>query len=610
MRVKNKLKPMLQSPLIGVLTSILIVFMSNYYLQLSQNSWSFRLATKFAFSWHTEKFLLGTLVLLMFNLFIVALCGSFLAGNLFYGIGMTLLGIANAMKMSYRMEPIYPDDLKMIVEWNMLRDILGWGLFLVFIILVMGIILLFGYAFYRSLKLPSFWQKIRIVTLLVTAMFLYYAGQFNQPNNLLKKAYDRTALWIPYSQKMNYYNVGFMGGFLFNLNVEGMTQPDGYSKAAVEEIMSKYDKKAEAANQAKGEEEQPNVVYIMSESFSDPMRLDGIEFNADPLKDYRDVASQGLYSGQMLSQNYGGGTANIEFEALTGFSMELLNPQMTTPYTMMVSKEASFPSLVSTLKAQNYQTTAIHPYNTSMYKRKDVYHTFGFDQFLDEKTMKYQETLSKGGYISDESAFAEVLDLLSEDPSQPQFVHLVTMQTHMPYTNKYSDSAYQLVDDNNKGNGIENYAQDIAYTSKALLTLMGEISELDRPTVVVFWGDHLPSIYSDQVLEENEDVTAHLTEYFVYDSREDSPTIKQTVSPFYFPSLVGESSGIQTTGFMSLLKDMQTFLPAFEKDSYLYQQQWEKEIKLTQEEQEVFNDYQLVQYDIVSGEKYSKDFFN
>ncbi|NSN53402.1 sulfatase-like hydrolase/transferase, partial [Enterococcus faecalis] len=174
-------------------------------------------------------------------------------------------------------------------------------------------------------------------------------------------------------------NTGFIGGFLYNLKVEAMDQPKGYSKEAISEITQKYQKLAEAKTVPSNE--QPNIVFVMSESFSNPDHLKGLSIIGNPLADYQQIADK-TYSGQMLSQNYGGGTANIEFEALTSFSMELMNAQMTTPYTMMIPKMTELPSIVSLLKEQKYQTTAIHPYNTSMYKRKDVYKILGFDQFI------------------------------------------------------------------------------------------------------------------------------------------------------------------------------------------------------------------------------------
>lgn len=134
-----------------------------------------------------------------------------------------------------------------------------------------------------------------------------------------------------------------------------------------------------------------------------------MEITGDPLADYYAVADQ-TYSGQIFLKIMVG-TANIEFEALTGFSMGLFNAQLTTPYTMLVPKMNQLPSIVSTLKDQNYHTTAIHPYNTSMYKRKDVYEVLGFDEFISENTMTYTDTIEDNPYISDASAYQEVMDL-------------------------------------------------------------------------------------------------------------------------------------------------------------------------------------------------------
>ncbi|MGO3732109.1 MAG: LTA synthase family protein [Vagococcus sp.] len=592
---------------VKVLLSLAIVLISNYYLQLSQNEGSFDLATKFAFSWHTEKFLLGSLVLLIVNGFMVSLSGSFLVGTLFYVVSIVFLGIANYMKMSYRMEPIYPDDLKMLVQWTMLKDILGTPLFVFSLLLMCTMIAWLAYSMYHSIHLPKKQQRYRVITLVATIGLLGYVGQFNRPNNLLRQSFDRTALWISYSQKMNYYNTGFMGGFLFNLKVEGMDKPLGYSKQKIDDIVTDYEKRAIDVNRKKETEEQPNIVYIMSESFSDPTHLNGIELAKDPLSSYKEVAEKSVKSGQMLSQNYGGGTANIEFEALTGMSMALLNSQMTTPYTMMLPKQSTFPSVVSNLKKQGYETTAIHPYNTSMYKRKDVYQTFGFDTFLDETTMTYKEKLSKNGFISDESAFRTLLDILN-DSSQPQFVHLVTMQTHMPYNTKYTDSPYSLVNmEENKS--IQNYAQDIAYTSDSLKRFVMRLNQLDRPTKFVFWGDHLPSIYPDDILKKNKDVTAHLTEFLIYDTRTSKKESSQIMSPFYFPSEIAQTNGIKTTGFTELLTDMYQFLPAFEQNRYYYQNEWKETVALTEQEQKIFDTYRLIQYDLISGEKYSLKMF-
>lgn len=579
---------------IGVFGLILV---SNLFFQLTQNDFSFDLAFKFAFSWHTEKFFLGCFVLLIFYGWLSSFLGSLKAGSVFYTLAVIGVGIANYLKMKYRMEPIYPDDLKTITEFGMIRDMVGVPIFLLFLLLLTAGVVLVIFSIKKSLKLKKKKQWIRLGFFLLTSMLLLYIGGFNQQGNLLRKAYNKTALWIPYSQKMNYYNTGFMGGFLYNLPVDAMEKPENYSEAAVKKVTKAYE-----AKQNEEDTEKPNIVYVMSESFSDPARLKGLEvYGGDPLQDYRAIADK-TYSGQMLSQNYGGGTANIEFEALTGFSMELFNAQMTTPYTMLVPEFQTFPSLVSTLKKRGYETTAIHPYNTSMYKRKDVYQTFGFDQFLDESTMKHTDKIENNPYISDEAAYQEIFDQL-EKKNKPQFLHLVTMQTHMPYENKYDKLPYVVQGDNSLA--VRSYLQDIAYSSEALKAFLERLDELPERTLVVFWGDHLPGIYSDAVQEENQGHLLHETEFLMYDNRHQLNNQQVTTSPFYFAADLFQQGRIQMTGFQTLLVSLQKELPAFEKGMYYQSGQWFKEARLNKKQEKLYQDYQMIQYDITAGKQYS-----
>lgn len=583
---------------------VFVVGLSNLYLQWCQNDLSFDLAVKFAFSWHTEKFLLACLVLLMIFLFLVAVLGSFLFGTFFYLVGIGILGYANYLKMTYRQEPIYPDDLKMIKEFGLLKDMTGTTSFYLLAGMILLVVAGGCWAIYRSFKKDKKFQAIRVITLFTTIFALIYISHFNNPNNLLRKAYNKTALWIPYSQKMNYYNTGFIGGFLYNLKIDPMEKPKGYSEEKIKEITSHYQKLADEKNKT-ASEEQPNIIYVMSESFSDPSRLNGVKITGDPLADYYAVADQ-TYSGQMLSQNYGGGTANIEFEALTGFSMGLFNAQLTTPYTMLVPKMNQLPSIVSTLKDQNYHTTAIHPYNTSMYKRKDVYEVLGFDEFISENTMTYTDTIEDNPYISDASAYQEVMDLLKEDDT-PQFIHLVTMQTHMPYDGKYQQLEYTAKTEDNSGiSSLENYLQDISYSSQSLKAFTEELKKLSRRTLVVFWGDHLPGIYSDTIQNSNEKHTLHETQFLMFDSQgELEKTEAPVTSPFYFAADLMNQTNQQTTGFYQLLLALQNELPAFERELYYQEGQWHREAQLNKKQAELYQAYEMIQYDIVSGEKYS-----
>lgn len=597
-----------QRGVIYLLVLLIVSYLGNLYLQFMQNNMSLDLALKFALSWHTEKFLISTVVLFFGAFFLANLLGSLAAGIGVFSVATFLIGVATYLKMKYRMEPVYPDDLKMITEFSLLKDMAGWPLFILAIVLIILVVFLALWQLKKSFRLPKRRQIWRVGLLILSSLFLFYAAQFNRTGNLLKKAYDRTALWIPYSQKMNYYNVGFVGGFLFNLNVPAMDEPTDYSKETMTDLAEKYAQEATENNSA-AESAQPNIIFVMSESFSDGTKLNGVDLSADPLAAFKELQNT-TYAGQMLSSGFGGGTANIEFEALTSFSMELFNPQMTTPYTMLVPKVETFPSVVDLLKTAGYDATAIHPYNTSMYKRQDVYETLGFDNFLSEKTMTHTDTVENNPYISDASAYAEILDTLKETDT-PQFMHLVTMQTHMPYANKYPQLDYLTTPQNAT---MENYYQDVHVAADALEDFLQELTDLPQRTLVVFWGDHLPSIYSEEIQAENTAAQLHLTEFLFYDTQGQLTEKNQhdaIVSPIYFAPDLFQQAGLKESPFYAFLHQLQADMPAFEKNMYYNGHDFTETFDFSQQAEELYHDYQLIQYDATSGEQYlsEEDFF-
>ena len=586
-----------------LLLACLLIFSSHVYLQWCQNHFSLELAYKFAFEWHTEKFLLGSVCLAILYFFLSAFLGSYKVGSFVYVFMIGLAGFVTSQKMNYRNEPFYPDDIRLMFQFQMFRDLIpNWLFWLLFIGAVIVLFLVMCQLI-LSLKRPKWFQVKRLCLLCVTSFGLVSLSQFNQEDNIMRQAYNKTALWIPYSQEMNYYNVGFVGGFLYNLFVPTMEEVEGYSQEAIEDIVARYNTQAKAQRVS---EEKPNIIYVMSESFADPSRLNGITLPTDPLTLYREQ-KQTTISGQMLSQGYGGGTANIEFEALTGFSMSLLAPQMTTPYTMLVPKLEALPSIVSFLNAQEYETTAIHPYDTSMYKRKEVYTLLGFDDFYDQTDFEEPIRQENNPYISDQSAYEKVVDQLKET-DVPQFVHLVTMQTHMPYGTKYDNHPYKM--EGFDSTAAEDYLEDIHISSEAFVDFLAELKTLDKRTLVVFWGDHLPGIYDDTIKAQNEDVQMHLTDFMFFDSKQAlSNQTDLVLSPYYFAPELLVNQGLSISGFYELLHQVAQFLPAEENNQSYQQGKWEATRTLTTEQAAIFRDYQMITYDILAGKQYSRDSF-
>ena len=430
---------------------------------------------------------------------------------------------------------------------------------------------------------------------------------FSQPGNVLRYAYDRYAHWIPYSQQMNYYNNGFIGGFLYNIGVDAMGKPADYSKNQIIDIVQKYEEKASEINETRPAViNDVNIIYVMNESFSDPLALDGITVSEDPIPTIRSLKERAL-SGNILSQGYGGGTANIEFEALTGLSMEPMSASLTTPYTQLVSRMSELSSVVSYLKQQGYATTAIHPYNTTMYKRNEVYQNLGFTTFLNETNMTFLDRKDQNPYISDESAYQEILKKM-QTTEESDFIHLVTMQNHMVYSGKYPNTDFSA---QGTGNAEEaaNYLQDLAYSDEALDDFLTTIEQLPEKTVVVFWGDHLPSFFSESNVQTNGSLKMHQTPLLIYSNFTENNDTVGTISPIYFMNHILEIANAQVTPFYALLMELEEALPAFEKGLYIERDTKtvsKKRGELSKETQELLKVYDAIQYDVTVGENYSK----
>lgn len=607
-----------QALLVSILCFI-SAFINNYLLQIFQNQYDLNIAYKFVFEWHTALFFLSVFVLFVVTLWVTALIGKVWYSTAFMFLLTIGVGLANQQKLVNRGEPLYPNELGMLNELPFLLKMLEGKWLILLIATVLGVVA-YCYGLNKLTQaLMMKWKQpiypyldrknliIRGVTFVCTSFILFYTYQFNQDGNLLKKMYDKHAYWIPYSQQMNYYNNGFLGGFLYNFPIDAMKEPTNYSKEEIDRIVEKHTKTAQTINETRTETQlKPNIVFIMSESFSDIEALKGIQAEKDPMPETRKWMEKST-SGKVLSQGYGGGTANIEFEALTGFSMYAFNEQMTTPYTMLLPHFKEFPSIVSYLEKEDYETTAIHPYNTSMYKRREVYDTLQFSNFLNEDTMTYQQTIEQNQYISDSAAFNETMAQL-ETQDQASFIHLVTMQNHLPYSDNYSDSidVSSSLSLENKEN-ISNYLQGVAYSDAALNRFLLALEDFDEPTIVVFWGDHLPSVYGDAVFQENDVRTMYETPFLLYTNFPTEARDVGTISPIYFMNELLEQTKMKVNPFYGMMTTLETEVKGMEKLLLVNQEnQTVTEDELSEAAKELLQDYQMIQYDVTTGKGYSQ----
>ena len=565
--------------------------------------------------------LLGTSVIWLIVLLVLTITGRlWLTAGLAFSATI-LLGVVNYQKLQLRQEPLYPSDWQMAAHPGFLTQMVGWET-VAFVALVLGLILVVAILVGRvvSRRFPRITRRShprlgkalifsRLALGVVCVVGLSYVASFNATGNVLRNAYEsHGAHWAFWYQKLNYQNNGFVGGVLYNLNVPAMSPPADYSRAEMDRITRKYSIAAAAVNQQRAETgiDDVNVVVALSEAFSDPTRLEGITAGEDPIPFTRSLMQRSS-SGQMLAHLFGGGTANMEFEALTGMSLSQFAPQMNTPYQMLVPKYEDFPSAVGYLRQRGHRAVAIHPYMTSMYKREQVYPTLGFEEFVHDKTMASTKKLEKSDFISDESAFGEVERQISRS-DEPLLVNLVTMQNHYPMADVYADPIrVDGLKDRDERRQSGGYARGLKYTDDALKNFIASVDASEEKTVVVFYGDHLPALWSEDTQEKNGRRAMRETPFFVYSNFSDNTRQLPTTSPIHFMNHVFEAADAAVPPYYALLGALEREIPAMERGIVINSDdETVRKKDLSEAVKELLHDYELVQYDLSVGKRYSQ----
>lgn len=526
--------------------------------------------------------------------------------------------------MLYRPEPIYPSDILMLQDIKFLffsveRMI---QVLIVFVVAVF-IVSLFFLSKSAYIKKANIINKgyIRVISFIVSLILFIPLVSFNKTDNIVKKSFEDYAgvRWISFNQVKNYERNGVIAGFLYNLSGQAINEPPEYSREKIQELVTKYKNEAKEINATrKGSLDDVNLVYIMNESLSDPNSFEGLSVTPDPLENHKQISKES-WSGHSLSQGFGGGTANIEFEALTEISFEPLLPNISSAYTQLTSKMNRVPTVISYLNSETneeFTKTAIHPFQSSMYRRTEVYNEMGFDNLIFEKDMDFDEKLESSLYISDWSAYQQVLQEMTKTKTK-DFVHLVTMQGHGPYHVGYFGNLQKFVVEGKVPQmDMLNYVSSLQYTDESLLSYISEVNKSDEKIITVYWGDHLPSAYSYDVTKQNEKVAKYQTPLIIHSNFSTEHEDLGTISPMFFMNKVLDKVDGKVTPYYALLEKISEKLPAFEKGFYLdsnYQDlgNIRRNIK-DQETLELLDDYDLIIYDIFHGGNYAKDmdFYN
>ncbi|MBM6867665.1 LTA synthase family protein [Collinsella tanakaei] len=375
----------------------------------------------------------------------------------------------------------------------------------------------------------------------------------------------------------SYYRQGFLPAFISGAQTINPPKPAGYKVSEAEELVDKYAAaydEDEATNQDRAaaetqfNEEKPTVIAIMNETFSDLSIYQMLHADYTGPSYFKSL-SNCLARGTLYVSAYGGGTANTEFEFLTGNSMANLGSGVY-PYTIYNLSDVG--NLAQQFKDLGYDTLAMHPNHATNWNRENVYEDFGFDEFLSIDDFEDSETLR--GMVTDSATYDTILEQL-ESNSNPQFIFDVTMQNHSGYETNLipSDKRVELSIDGMSNAEVNEYISLIQESDRALAEFIGKLRQLDRKVVVVFFGDHqpyFPSTFNDLWFTD-EDPAVHQerlwqTDYIIWANYDvagnDQTSEVDDLSVNYLGAKLMEVIGAPLSTYQKALMSLREALPA------------------------------------------------
>lgn len=473
-----------------------------------------------------------------------------------------------------------------------------------------------------------------LLPILVFALYCMHVSTTASLANKFSRALgDTPSMWDSvYDAQRN----GPLVAFTRQLNPKIMDEPSNYSEETMKKVAARYQKKAEMINASRTNNlTDSTVVYVLSESFSDPSRVPGLKTSKDSMPSIRKIKA-GTTSGLMLSSGYGGGTANLEYMGLSGLSMANFDSSLSSPYQQLVPSQHWTPT-INQMWGAPANSLGYHPYESSMYSRATNYKKFGFSHFYTltgPDVIKYQDKIDESPYVSDKSSYDSALEGIKSGKTN-KFIQIITMQNHMPYHEWYENNDYTaesttgtpLGDDEQQS--IETYQKGVEITDQATQEFLNELDALDKPVTVVFYGDHLPGIYSSASEDGNNSLALHLTDYFIWSNKASSSQGNKASdaaysSPNFFVAQAADHMNAKVSPYLAFLTEMHSKIAAMEPPVVNKVQGWDRipegqNIYLDQngnpmstddfdkETKQLLADYKLIQYDITAGKNYLKD---
>lgn len=413
-------------------------------------------------------FLLMIFLSLLFN----KLWISFGISSMFFFVISTV----NKFKLIYRDEPFTFTDITLVTESMDMAKKYDISFDKNMVLIIFGIILItFLLRKYLSYSINS--NKLRITFLILLALLSIFTAKFLYFNpNIYEKVGDKGLINI-WSQSQQFQSKGLVYPFIYSATDLKDRILEGYNQEEARNIIE------ENNYNNIPEEEKVNIIGIMLESYNDFSKFDNIDFNIDIYENFHKIQEES-YSGNLVTNVFGGGTINTEWSFLTGYNS----------HPKYIKNTNSF---VRYFNEQGYNTEAMHPGYGWFYNRRNINEYLGFDNF-DYYENKYEDIQEE--FLEDHDFFDHIIEgyEISKKENKPYFNFSVTYQNHGPYsTQRLIDHEYIKKEANfNEANYniINNYFDGLRKTDQSLKKLIDFFRKEEEPTIIVLFGDHNPGL--------------------------------------------------------------------------------------------------------------------
>lgn len=512
---------------------------------------------------------------------------------------IAIIGVGNYFVVMFRSNPIVPwdiysfetamsvaDNYVFSVDWALAEHI---AMFI--LMLIVGV--------RTNIRLNK--KILRPILTVAMCIPAYFYISYLWQDNLERNTGLNDTL---FNAKYMHSKDGFFVSFILDIHFLQIEEPKNYSDEYALSLLNEQE-----VEKVETPEELPDIIAIMDETFSDPAVLGEFETNKDYMPFVHSILRgevANTISGYADVSVLGGNTANSEFEFLTGNSMAFF-PNGSVPYLQYIRDGIS--TIVPQLEEYGYTTYGTHPYRAKGWNREFIYDLMGFDYRYFQGSFPFEDKLRN--YVSDEADFKSILEWRNNTEG-PFFMFNVTMQNHSNYGGDFDNFDPQIVAKfkNTYSNKYLNKYLSLMYeTDQDVASLLSELSQSDRKTIVVFWGDHQPNDYvvrpiykeygldfDNQTYEQQQQ--RQKTPFFIWANYDIQEQTNVEISLNYLNILLFETAGLQLDEYQTFRKNLwQGQIPMMNAVGYRNDDDDLVEYDDAPEEiQNLLNEYQNIQY--------------